>query len=560
MNVAEALGQFARHENATQLVVGDSRRRGLSALLGGREVVARRVTRLGGTLDVHVVTDEHASKRSPLGLPHLGGVSMRRRLEATVMLLVALPVFTVVLTQLRTHLALSSDLLVYLLSVVVIAMLGGLYPALVAALVSTALADYFFTRPLHSFDVAGTDDIVALVVYVAAAVLVSGAVELAARRQRLAARASTEAAVMITLADAVLRGQGDLPRLLELVRETFGLEAVSLLERAGEVPQVRDTWFVVASAGNRSPERPEEADAKTELGPSLVLAGRGRALPPADLQLFAACGTQVAETVRQRRLTEEATGAERQLGVERQRASLAVAASHVLSGPVASAKQAVISLRAFTSPVETTEKVLLLDTIEESIDGIGMLLQELADLAQARAGTLDVHLRPVDVAEVVANVLEDLGPSRHDLDVQIPDDLPNVIVDPAVLTRIVTALAANALRRSVPGSAPILAALPCGDRVEIHFEDHGLLATGSPRGASVPAASTSPPPHGEQRGYGAFAVGVARDLAEVIDGSLRTEEGVGGGLIVTVSLASAAPRGVAPPRSSKPSTSIGDVH
>ncbi|MGA2305156.1 MAG: DUF4118 domain-containing protein [Acidimicrobiales bacterium] len=547
LKVAEALGQFAHHENATQLVVGNSKRRGLSALLGGREAVARGVTRLGGTLDVHVVTDEHASIGFMLRLPLLGGVSVRRRLMAMVMLVVALPISTVVLTQLRSHLALSSDLLVYLLSVVVIAILGGLYPALVAAFVSTALADYYFTRPLHSLDVAGANDIVALVVYVGVAILVSWRVELAAHRQRLAARSSTEAAVMLTMAGAVLRGQGDLPRLLELVRETFGLESVSLLERSAEASRDAGAWYVVASAGNRPPERPDQADSKTEMGASLILAGQGRVLPPGDLQIFAACGTQVAESLHQRRLTEQATGAEQQLGEERQRAALAEAASHVLSGPVSSAKQAVLSLRALASPVGTTESVRLLDTIEESIDRIGVLLQELTDLVHARAGTLDVHLRPVDVAEVVANVLEDLGPSRHDLDVQIPNDLPNVIADPAVLTRVITALAANALRRSAPGSAPILAASQCGDRVEIQFQDNRLKAAGSLPGSNSPSVPTPPPSGGEQHGYGAFAVGAARDLTEVIGGSLRTETGDGGGLIVTVTLAGAAARGTAPP-------------
>ena len=537
IGVADALRQFARHENATQLVVGSTRRSGLRALLGGREVVARSVTRLGGALDVHVVADKSAAKRSPLRLLQLG-VSRQRRLTAMVLLLVLVPTLTVVLTMLRSHLALSGDLLVYLLAVVLIAVIGGLYPALLAAFVSAALADFFFTQPLHTFDIAATNDVVALVVYVATALLVSSAVERAARRQRLATRASGEAAAMKTMAGAVLRGESDLPRLLELVRETFGLEAVSLLERPRETP-VEGTWFVIASSGDSPPERPEQATAKAVLGPSLILAGRGRALPPADLEIFAACAAQMAETVRQRRLTEQAASAEQRAGGEdeRRRAALAAATGHVLPGPVATAKQALTSLRALLPASGAVEKTLV-DAVEHSVDQVGVLVQQLADVVQARAGALDVHLRPVDVAEVVSAALEDLGPGRHGLNMQISDDLPDVIADAAVLTRLVIALADNALRRNPPESAPILAAVPSGDRVEIRFEDSGPFPDSAQPGVTESASFEPGYSAGEPPGYDTFVIGVARDLTEAINGSLRAEERIGGGLTVTVSLAS----------------------
>ena len=535
LDVADALEQFARHENATQLVVGSSRRSGLRAVLGGREVVARRVTRLSKALDVHVVIGESAAKRSPLQLLQLG-VSRQRRLTAIVMLLVLIPTLTVALTLLRSQLALSGDLLLYLLAVVVIAVIGGLYPALLAALVSTALADFFFTQPRHSFDIASTNDVVALVVYVATALLVSSAVERAARRQRLATRASGEATAVTTMAGAVLRGEGDLPQLLEIVRETFGLEAVSLLESAHEKP-VEGTWFVIASSGDSPPERPEQATAKVVLSPSLVLCGRGRALPPADVEIFAACAAQMAETVRQRRLTEQAASAEEQAGGERRRAALAAATGHVLPGPVATAKEALTSLRALL-PVSSAEEKTLVDAAEHSVDSIGVLVQQLADVVQARAGALDVHLQAVDVAKVVDSALADLGLGRDDLNMQISDDLPDVIADAAVLARIVTALADNALRRNAPGSAPILAAAPSGDRVEIRFEDSGPSPDDAQPGVMDSAALEPGYSAAEPPGYDAFVIDVARDLTESINGSLRVEERIGGGLTITLSLAS----------------------
>ncbi len=536
MNVADALGHFARYENATQLVVGASRGSRLSAFLSGREAVARRIARLGGFLDVHVVIDETPAARPPFRLLRPGSLSRRRQLAALVTLMVLLPAMTAVLAPLRSQLALSADLLAYLLAVVVVALIGGLYPALLAALMSAVLADFYFTRPVHSFVVAAVSDVVALVVYVTTALLVSWAVELAARGQRLATRTSAEATAMTAMAEAVLHGQGDPPRLLELMRETFGLDAVSLLERPDTGAPGETGWFVSASSGDRPPERPEEASAEVMLGPSLVLAGRGRALPPPDLEIFHACAAQVAEVFRERRLAEQAASAVEQAGGERQRAALAAAAGHLLSGPVAAARQSLGSLRSL-SPEPGPEQKALIDHAEHAVDRVGLLAQQLTDLARARAGALDVHLSPVDLADVVATALEELGPGRRGLDVRIPDDLPDVIADAAVLRRIVIALAANAVRRSPSGSAPVLTAAPSGDRVEIRFEDRGPPPEGPVTGvaAGAPGYFAGPPPW-----HGAFSIGVAHDLAEAINGSLDTTQRTGGGLAVTVSLASAA--------------------
>ena len=102
--------------------------------------------------------------------------------------------------------------------------------------------------------------------------------------------------------------------------------------------------------------------------------------------------------------------------------------------------------------------------------------------------------------------------------------MPNVVSDAAVLTRVVTALAANAIRLSSPGGTPTIAATLCGDRVEIRFQ-------------------TGDPEHGLANGRGDyFTVEAARDLLEAIDASLRTQTGPDGAAAVIVSVAAAADR------------------
>src|SRR6185437_1640863 len=109
-------------------------------------------------------------------------------------------------TSLRGELSLPGDILLYLAAIVVVALVGGLYPALVAAIVGSLLLNYYFTPPIHRFTIAEHENVLALVVFLTVAVAVSITVDLAARRTSEAARARAEAETLSTLAGSVLRG------------------------------------------------------------------------------------------------------------------------------------------------------------------------------------------------------------------------------------------------------------------------------------------------------------------------------------------------------------------
>ena len=246
-SVPVALLDYARAENSTQLVLGASRRGRLATFLTGPGIGAA-VTRLSGDIDVHMVSHEHAASGGGLVLPSLGGgLTPARRLAGAVMAVVALPVLTLALVGLRPALTLPSQILLYLLTVVAVAFVGGVYPALAAAVAGSLLLNYFFVPPLHTFTIAEPNNVLALVVFLTVGAAVSSVVDLAARRTRQAARLSREAVILSTAAGSVLRGETALPALLDRVRSTFAMSGVTLLERRAEHPE--DHWEVVASAG-----------------------------------------------------------------------------------------------------------------------------------------------------------------------------------------------------------------------------------------------------------------------------------------------------------------------
>jgi two-component system sensor histidine kinase KdpD len=525
--VSAALLDFARAENATQLVLGVSRRSRLAAVVSGPGIGAE-TSRHSGDIDVHLVT--HGQVGKGRGLPSYGGsLSNRRRLQGLLLALVVPLLLTVLLDAGRGALNLVSDVLLLLLAVVVVALVGGFVPAMVAAVAGSLLLNYYFTPPVHTLRIAERNSALALAVFVAVAALVSTAVDLAARRTRQAARATAEAETLGTLAGSVLRGESALPALLERVRETFALTSVTLLERAAD-----SSWSAVAAAGADPCERPRDADTEVPAGDSMVLALRGRTLLAEDQRLVAAFAAQAAVVVERQRLAEAAAAAGPLAEANQARTALLSAVSHDLRTPLASAKAAVTSLRSQDVDWTAEDRAELLLTAEESLDRLTRLVDNLLDISRLNAGALSVVSRPVALDEVVPLALDAIGPAARDVVVDVPDDLAEVDADPGLLERVIANLVANALRYSPPEVPPSLTGSALGSRVELRVID---------RGPGIPASDLDRVFAAFQRlgdtdnttGVG-LGLALSRGLTEAMGGTLTAEETPGGGLTMVVSL------------------------
>ncbi len=228
-NVPEALLTFARAENATQLVLGVSRRNWLSALLTGPGV-SNRTIRGSGDIDVHMVT--HAQMGRGRGLPRVrGGLPLRRRLAGYALAVLLAPLLTLFLASFRSSINLTSDVLFFLVAVIAVALVGGFVPAVLEAIAGSLLLNYYFTPPIHQWTIAEANNALALGIFVAVGLVTSSVVDGAARRSKQAARASAESEMLVTAAGSVLRGQQALAAVLDRVREAFAMESVTLLER-----------------------------------------------------------------------------------------------------------------------------------------------------------------------------------------------------------------------------------------------------------------------------------------------------------------------------------------
>lgn len=525
-DIPAALVEFARSVNASQLVVGVSRRGRLAAALTGPGIGAT-VIRESGDIDVHVVT--HAAAGGRFALPRVAGgaLSVRRRLLGFVVALSGGPLLTWLLVALRSPESITSDVLAYQLLVVVVALVGGLWPAVFAAVMSGVTLDFFFVAPLYTVTISDPLHAWALILYVVIALLVSVIVDQAARGTRAARRATAEAELLAAVAGSVLRGDGSIPALVSRAREAFGMSGARLVATDGAVlaadgEPVRDDRHLRVPVSDRAVLELHGA----ELGGSerrlldVVVAQLAAALEQADLQQSARTATVLAET-------------------DRVRSALLSAASHDLRRPLAAAVAAVGGLRAAGPALSAADRAELLDTAGESLDALTSLVTDLLDVSRIEAGALAVALRPVDAADVVLAAVDELALGPGDVELALDEDLGRVMADPVLLQRVVVNVLANAHRHAPDGSVVRIATSSLGARAQIRVIDHG---PGIPpeRHGDVFAPFQRLGDADNTTGLG-LGLALSKGFTEGMQGTLTPEQTPGGGLTMVVELPLAAP-------------------
>ncbi|WP_171162585.1 sensor histidine kinase KdpD [Streptomyces sp. I05A-00742] len=535
-DVPASLLEFARGVNATQIVLGSSRRKTWQYIFGPG--VGQTVARDSGPdLDVHIVTHEEAAKGR--GLPVARGARLGRgRIVAGWIVGVLGPaLLSLLLTHVVPDLGLANDMLLFLCATVAAALLGGLLPALASAAFGSLLLNYYFVEPVHRLTITNPKNIVAMAIFVFVAVSVASVVDVAARRTHQAARLRAESEILSFLAGSVLRGDNSLEALLERLRETFAMDSVALLERASDV----DPWTCAASVVTHTGKpllRPEDGDVDMPVGDTMALVLAGRVLPAEDRRVLAAFAAQAALVLDRQRLVGEAERARRLDEGNRIRTALLAAVSHDLRTPLAAIKAAVTSLRSDDVAWSEEDEAELLAGIEDGADRLDHLVGNLLDMSRLQTGTVTPLIREIDLDEVVPMALGGVPEGSVTLD--IPETLPIVAVDPGLLERSVANIVENAVKYSPAGTPVHVAASALGDRVEVRVADRGPGVPDSAKDRIFePFQRYGDAPRGAGVGLG---LAVARGFAEAMGGTLAAEDTPGGGMTMVLTLRMAAGR------------------
>ncbi|HEY2501055.1 MAG TPA: sensor histidine kinase KdpD [Mycobacterium sp.] len=535
-DVPTALLDFARENNATQLVIGTSRRPRWARIF--EEGIGAAIVQRSGKIDVHIVTHDE-SKRGF----HIGSLAPRQRRVASWLAAFIVPsaICAVTVTMLDPYLDTGGESALFFVGVLLVGLLGGVAPAALSAVLSGLLLNYYLIAPRHSFTIAEPNSAITELVLLLIAVAVAVLVNFAANRAREARRASQEAELLTLFAGSVLRG-ADLETLLERVREIYSQRAVSMLREPSEDDRASGKKsYVVACVGKDPCVTVDSADTAIEVGDDefwMLMAGRK--LSARDRRVLTAVAKQAAGLIRQRELAEEASRTEAIVRADELRRSLLSAVSHDLRTPLAAAKVAVSSLRAEDVAFSPEDTADLLATIEESVDQLTALVGNLLDSSRLAAGVVRPDLHRVYLEETVQRALVSIGkgatgfyqPAIDRVKVDVGDAV--AMADAGLLERVLANLIDNALRYA-PNSIVRVNAGPVGDRVLINVIDEG---PGILKGTEdqIFEAFQRLGDHDNTTGVG-LGMSVARGFVEAMGGTIAASDTPGGGLTVVVDLA-----------------------
>jgi two-component system sensor histidine kinase KdpD len=431
------------------------------------------------------------------------------------------------MVALRGTIDLPGVLLIYLLAVVVIAVIGGAVPAITSALAAFLLANWYFTPPIHTWTIDEAENLLALVVFVIVAAIVSALVSRAERRAAEAVRARDEAEILARMA-ATVTSDDPLQVLVQNLRSSFALDAVSILRHDG------GRWVPECAVGTDAPIRPEDADIVDELAPDVVLALRGRQLSGDDRRVLSAFGAQLAGALERSRLSAAAASASALIQANELRAALLQAVSHDLRTPLAAIKASVSSLRQEDIAWSDEEVSEFLAAIEDQTDRLATLVANLLDMSRLQAGVIEPNLRAVGFDEVVPAALASLGENAALVEADLEETIPAVRADPALLERVIANLVDNAVSVSPPDCPVRVAAAPQNGHVALFVMDRGPgLPVADRERAFEPFQRLGDARRASGVGLG---LAVARGFVHAMHGELVLDDTPGGGLTAIVTL------------------------
>ena len=494
--VAAILG-YARERNATQIVVGRSRR---SRLFRLGISVTDRLIRSAGDINVLVVGGEADGKpprpaSSPMGeKPDWLGFAIA---------VVATATATGLGFAIDIWLPVASISVAYLLAVMVVAMRVGLRPAILASVTSFVAFNFFFTEPRWSFAVSDTQNILTLLFFLIAAFIVSNM----ASRLRTQIQTTRESA----------RRTGNLYDFGRKVTAAATLDDVlwAVVHHVANTIRGRslvllpsENGLVIAAGYPPEDQLDDKSNAAAEWAWAQGRpAGRGTATLPASLWLFlplktsrspvGILGVQMMEDAdmpspEQMRLLETladqaAVAIERTTLVsdieaarvaterERLRSALLSSLSHDLRTPLVSIMGAASSIISYDEVLDAASRRDLAQTIQDEAERLNRFVQNLLDMTKLGAGAMKPRVDWSDLRDIVgAAAQRSLRlASQHVIKVDIAGNVPLLCIDAVLMEQVFFNLIDNACKYAPAGTPIKVWAMRTPDHVAIEVADQG---------------------------------------------------------------------------------------
>lgn len=522
-DVAEAILAFAKAENASRIIVGASRRSSFGDWLRGSPVMP--IIRGSGTIEVLVVSYDASHRPRIRRVNRSGVLGLRRRLAAWLLTIGGLPLLTLVLLSFGDRVALENVLLVYLMVAVGVGVVGGAFPAVVCASAGFLLANWYFTPPFETWKIDDASQLFSLFAFLLVASAVGLLVGNATRRSAEARKARAQAEALAATTTYQVFGP-DTTGMTRRVRDVFALNAAAVLRRTG------DTWEPVAAVGISELRSPDDADEVIPLTDDTVLALTGGTLTGDDRRVLRAFAAQMAQALERERLQGEAATVDAMAETDRLRTALLSAVSHDLRTPLATIKASVTSLLETNVAWTVDQTRAFLRAILQEAERLNRVVGRLLDASRVQVGAVHVFFLPVGLDEIVSSALPGLAEVGERVFVEIPESLPRVQTDPALMERVVANLIENALTWSPNGQQVRVTAGEVAGRIDLRIIDRGPGIPSDDRETIFQPFQRLGDSSSES-GVG-LGMAVARGFLEAMGHELAIEDTPGGGTTMVI--------------------------
>lgn len=381
------------------------------------------------------------------------------------------PTAVTLLALLERHPTTAVVAVLYVVAVVVAARVAGAIAGIAASLMSFLALNFFFTQPVHTFAVGTPEDLVSLLAFLVASVVVGVLFSAAVDAKERSERRETEARLLNQMATRLLAGEQTekvLAEVSEGVREMFQLEGCEISTSPDPAP-----------SGSRreraaSPERIPLKTSKFDLGRITLWPGQGRRLNEDERKVIRSLATQLALALEGSRLSRQVRHAELEAQASQLKAALFSGVTHDVKTPLAAITAAVTSLldgRDFSEAARRDH----LETIRQECERLDRVVNNLLDLARLRVGALVAKKTPSSIDEVMESVLNRLRPHLHgrDVEIRVGDEVPEIPMDVVQIDQILTNLIENALKFTPAGSPISLLAVGSPECVRVTVSDRG---------------------------------------------------------------------------------------
>ncbi|MFN2171871.1 MAG: DUF4118 domain-containing protein [Candidatus Promineifilaceae bacterium] len=575
-SVAETVVSYAISRNVTKIVVGKPLRRRWQELLRGS--IVDQILKESQDLDLYVISGkvEATQVRKETQKFSAATPPVRQKAGWRAYLLSAglVGLATLAGLPLRPYINPTNLVMLYFVAVMVAAIWLGLYPAIVASLLSVIAFDAIFVPPYYTLAFADAEYLLTFAGLLAIGLVIS-TLTARAREQELAARTREAQTVALYELSQKLASVTEMPEIADMavqhVRATLGHPAALYLSPAGSENSQNRPQLLAATAdfqmeedaltvaewvckyGQPAGHYTDTLTAAKEYYLPLQTSGRtvgvlaieftpdDRHLITDERRFLASFASQVALALERAQLADTAHQARLLEETEKLQTALLNSISHDLRTPLASITGALSSLledAALLSEEARTD--LLLTAWEESIR-LNRLVGNLLDMTRLQSGALKMVCQPNDVEDMVGATLAQMPRRLKGRIVRsdIPPALPLVQIDLALAVQALVNLVDNALKFT-PLDQPIeIAAYAEGDSVVVAVKDRG---PGLPEGDSELLFNKffrgQGSPVSEETTVGGTGLGlsIAKGIVEAHGGKIWAENRPEGGAVFSLSL------------------------